>query len=404
MTVHDTAMPKSGRMWAGGLLSARVGRLRPLVEWLARYRWPVLLAAALLEGVAAQAEPADLEMFAQIGRHLLSGDLSDVYTGDYNQSGPLQLVLAALVLPFGPTTAGLLGLHAVGNVALLVGVILFSRHVRRTSGRVPSPVAELVVGAVCVAWFLPGDLWNGHLAEVGIPLLWMTAALLVRRGWVVGAAVLLALSAGLEPWGVLAVPILLHDLRLRSLLRGGSVFALVVAGLYLPFVLTGEFALFHHVWPLGNSSLAHLLWPGASEFTWYMRAVQGAVASGSCAAVVLLLRRHSHIQVVWLAPAAAVLGRLLLDPTMFSYYLVPVCLVAIVGAGWCLDARSRWPEVASIGGMIYLPFLSYGALVLPSVVLSLAATGLAVVAALRPAVWPGAMNRSAAVRVWVTEV
>ena len=402
--MHGTAMPRSGRTRAGGLLSVRDERLRPLVQCLARHRWPVLVAAALLEGVAAQAEPIDLAMFAQIGRQLLSGDLSAVYAGDYNQSGPLQLILAVLALPFGATRVGLLGLHAIGNVTLVVGVILFGRYVRQASGRDTSPVAELAVGAVCVAWFLPGDVWNGHLAEVGIPLLWMTAALLVRRGWAVGAAALLALSAGLEPWGVLAVPLLLHDLRLRSLLRGGTVFALGVCALYLPFVLTGEFALFHHAWPLGNSSLAHLVWPAADEFTWYMRAVQGGLASGSCAAVVLLLRRRSHIQVVWLAPAAAVLGRLLLDPTMFGYYLVPVCLAAMVGAG-CLDARSRWPEVVSIAAMIYLPFLSYGAaLAVASIVLSLAATGLAVMAALRPALWSGALNRTAGERVWLSEV
>jgi cytochrome bd-type quinol oxidase subunit 2 len=144
-----------------------------------------------------------------------------------------------------------------------------------------------------------------------------------------------------------------------------------------------------------------------------MRAVQGALASGSCAAVVLLLRRHRRIQVVWLAPAAAVLGRLLLDPTMFSYYLVPVCLVAIVGAGWCLDARSRWPEVVSIAALIYLPFLFYGALALPSVVLSLAATALSVVAARRGEPLPGspdrdffpvAVNRTGAGRVAHSEV
>ena len=266
---------------------------------------------------------------------------------------------------------GLLGLHAVGNVALLVGVILFGRQVRRASGREPSPMAELAVGAACVAWFLPGDVWNGHLAEVGIPFLWMTAALLVRRGSVVGAAVLLALSAGLEPWGVLAAPLLLHDLRLRSLLRGGTVFALGVAAQYLPFVLTGEFGLFQHTGRSGTAPSRTCSGPartsspgtcGRSRGRW-RRAC--APLSSSCSA------GRSRIEVVWLAPAAAVLGRLLLDPTMFSYYLVPVCLAAIVGAGWCLDARSRWLEVVSIAAMIYLPFLSYGALALPSVVLSL---------------------------------
>ena len=113
--MHGTAMPRSGRTRAGGLLSVRGERLRPLVQWLARHRWPVLVAAALLEGVAARAEPTDLAMFAQIGRQLLSGDLSAVYAGDYNQSGPVQLVLAVLALPFGATGAGLLVLHAVGN-------------------------------------------------------------------------------------------------------------------------------------------------------------------------------------------------------------------------------------------------------------------------------------------------
>ena len=193
----------------------------------------------------------------------------------------------------------------------------------------------------------------------------MTAALLVRRGWVVGAAVCWGCSAGLEPWGVLAAPLLLHDLRLGSLLRGGTVLALVVSRQYLPFVLTGEFGLFHHIWPLGNGSLAHLVWPGADGFTWYMRAVQGALASGLCARC----RAPAPAAPPHPGRVARTGGRRARSPAARPDHvqLLPGAGVpgGHVGAVTSMRA-SRWPEIVSIAAMIYLPFLSYGALACPA--------------------------------------
>lgn len=372
-------------------LASRLATVKCAVDKAAAIRWPLLLALAVTEGLGSRTEPLDLIWFAARGRQVLAGDLDMVYRDRANQSGPLQLVHSAFVLVAGPGRAAMTALTVIGNVMLLVLVLLGSRHLRRVSGMARSARLEFVAGAAMVLWFLPGDVWDGHFAQVAIPVLWMVAAVQMRAGRVGLAALLLGLSAGFEPWGVLAAPLLLLDPRVRSLLVSGSVFGVTVAALYLPFAVTGHFAVFDYQWPVGDATLAHLLWPHAAWFSWYMRAVQGALAITACAVVVLLLRRRAAVQVVWLAPMAAVLARLLIDPTMFSYYWVPVSFSALV-ALCCLRRNAPPSEVVAYLALLYLPVFALATLTLTRILLCLAAVGVAVVAARRvdvPVAAPG---------------
>jgi hypothetical protein len=135
--------------------------------------------------------------------------------------------------------------------------------------------------------------------------------------------------------------------------------------------------MFEHGWPVYGGTLVSQLWPDAEVFSWWMRLVQGAVAAGACAGVVLALRRRRGLDVVWLAPFTATLGRVALDPTNFSYYWTPAAIAALAGLS-CVEPRTERARFLLLGGLAYLPYLRWGASALPvlavSVVLLVAAT------------------------------
>ncbi|MBA3742094.1 hypothetical protein [Sporichthya sp.] len=327
------------------------------LEAATRHRLVVLGVAAVALAYAGRGgyPPPDSVPFAQSGIDLLTGRFGDVYADDYNQSGPLQLIANALFLPTGYSAVGLLIMQIVGNLVVVGALMAGSRVCRRAVGLTPSPVAELAVGLASLLWIIPGDLWSGHLAGVAIPCLWLAAAESARRDHPYLAATLLGLSAGFEPWGVLAFGVLLIERRPTVVLRAGCLAGAVAVALYAPFALTGSFHMFEHAWPVSEVSVVHLIWPDADQFTWQMRMTQGATSSLACAAVVLALR-HRAGAAVWMAPLAAILFRLLLDPTVFSYYWVPVCLVALVGAS-TIGATSSRPAVIALLSLAYLPFV-----------------------------------------------
>jgi hypothetical protein len=367
-TPAQNLAPSNGRILDRGFRSLQV---------VARYRLFVLGAAALALAYLGRFDvPADFVAFADLGRELLSGRLGNVYADNFNQSGPIQLIASAIFLPTGYSATGILLLHVIGNLVVVAALTAGSRLCRRAVGLPPSPVAELVVGLAGLTWIIPGDLWNGHLAGLAIPSLWLAAAESARRGHPYLASTLLALSAGVEPWGVLGFGVLLIERRPALVLRAACVAGGLTVALYAPFALTGNFELFNHAWPISEVSVIHLLWPDAQQFTWQMRMAQGAASSLACASVVLALR-HRAGAAIWMAPLAAILFRLLLDPTVFSYYWVPVCLLVLVGAS-TLGATSSRAAVTATLSLAYLPFIKVAAITWLNLVLTIIALAAAV--------------------------
>jgi hypothetical protein len=348
---------------------------------LARHRILILCVAAIvLAYVDRRTSPPDAVYFARAGGQLLSGDLAAVYAADYNQSGPLQLIASFLFMPTGYSAGAQLIMHMAGNLTVMFALLAGCRVCRRALARSPAPGAELLIGGAAAVWVIPGDYWSGHLAQLAIPSMWFVSAELARTGRLATAAVVLGLSAGVEPWGVMAVPLLLIETRPRLVVRAACIFASVVGSLYVPFILAGNFHMFEHAWPIARISLAHALWPNAQEFTWGMRLAQGAVSALACGAVVLLLKRRGGV--TWMAPLAAVLFRLLLDPTLFSYYWIPVCLLALVGAS-TLSAATSPLGVVSVLSLAYLPFIKTGVTVGLNLALTIGAAALCVYVAMR---------------------
>jgi hypothetical protein len=144
--------------------------------------------------------------------------------------------------------------------------------------------------------------------------------------------VLIGLSAGWEPWGVLAAGMLVTGSpNLKTLMRDGGTLAAAAAAPYLPFVLAGPFRMFDLVWPVAPGSLVHLLQPEATGFSWWMRLIQGGAAIAAGAAVTRRLKDDPDR--IWLAPLAVVAVRVFLDPLALSYYWTPLCLLGVFGLG-----------------------------------------------------------------------
>ncbi|BEL06859.1 hypothetical protein Q0Z83_050500 [Actinoplanes sichuanensis] len=310
---------------------------------LRRRRWVAGLLAALI-GLIAQPRPEDLLAFADLGRKVLAGRLDEVYAGAFTQAGPLQLVLSRWLLIGGEAAMPAAVVRIVVDVALTLGAMAACR------GR---PVRECVVAVLALLWLLGPTPWAGHPVEVAIPILWCCAMVLQRDGrWVV-AATLLGASVLIAPIAVLGFPCLL---AVAGPVRAART-ALMAAGIalsgFLPFVVSGEFGMFGHVWPVNPGTLPYLL--GLRAATWTARLMQAVVVSGGCALAAVLLRGRPVA--VAAAPLVAALLRLATDPIMFDYYWLPasvgsVLLVALLPD----DLRPAWQVSAVVLG--YLTMLA----------------------------------------------
>src|SRR4029079_10199594 len=181
-------------------------------------------------------DPGDLIYFVHRGEALLSHAWADTFADPMLPSGPLQLLVFGAVRHFG----ALAFLLEVGVAALLLFVL----------GRVGvGDRVRLAAGLLAVAvGFTHGTFVDGHPAEAITPLLWVLAAMWAREDRVFRAGAWIGLSAGLELWGVLGVPVLLLAPRLRRSVLRSSVTAGVVVAQLAPFVLAGEFRMFELEW------------------------------------------------------------------------------------------------------------------------------------------------------------
>jgi len=177
---------------------------------------------------------------------------------------------------------------------------------------------------------------DGHPAEAIVPLLWVLAGIRAREDRVLWAGALIGLSAGLELWGVLGLPVLLLAPRRRRVLAGATVEALIVLCMLAPFALAGSLRMFQYDWRVASGTLLSLFAAPGAHFGWPLRLLQSALALTAGASVALALRRSLHA--AWLAPLAVALVRLVLDPLSFGWYWLEVEALVLIGAALLLTA------------------------------------------------------------------
>lgn len=307
---------------------------------------PVLATAGVMGYLDRGTDPGDLVYFVHRGERLLSGGWANTFADPHLQSGPLQLLVFGAVR----NATALALLIEIAVAGLLLGVL----------GRLGAGNrARLLIGFAAVAAGLTHIAFvDGHPADAITPLLWVLAALWAREDRVVAAGALLGLSAGLELWGVLGVPVLLLAPSVRRALAGGIALGTVVLVQLAPFALAGSFRMFSYRWAVAAGTPASLLVQPGTQFGWPFRLLQASLALGVGAAIAIAMRRSLHA--VWLAPFAVALVRVLLDPVSFGWYWLEVEALVLVGAGLVLrelprrfpaarlplDAGRRRPEAA----------------------------------------------------------
>jgi hypothetical protein len=85
----------------------------------------------------------------------------------------------------------------------------------------------------------------------------------------------------------------------------------------------------------------HFLVPAGSDFPWGLRLLQGAVALIVGGALALALRRTDRA--IWAVPLGIVAVRVLLDPTLYSWYWLGLETLALVGAVELVTSvRAHW--------------------------------------------------------------
>jgi hypothetical protein len=285
---------------------------------LARVWAPVLACAAVVAYVDRGTDPGDLVYFVHRGEQLLSGGWASTFADPMLQSGPLQLAVFGAIRNL-TALAFLIELFVAGLLLYVAGRVGASDRIR------------LVVGLVAVGAGLTHiSFVYGHPAEAIVPLLWVLAGVWAREDRTLRAGALIGLSAGLELWGVLGLPVLLLASRRRRALTGAVTAGAVVVGMLAPLVLAGSFRMFEYDWRVASGTLLSVFVAPGTHFGWPLRLLQSALALSAGASVALVLRRSLYA--CWLAPLAVALVRLVLDPLAYGWYWLEVEALVLVGA------------------------------------------------------------------------
>jgi hypothetical protein len=298
------------------------------MDALAKLWWlPPLVVAGMVATLDVHADAGDVVFFAHAGENLFGTGWLDVFADPNLQSGPLQLAVLGALARLANAAGLSLGIMLAYAVELgaMAGTLLVLR--RLTASR----AVLLLAGVGVVALGLSQAAYvDGHPAQLFVPLLWVLAGLAARDGRGGWAGVLVGLSAGLELWGLLGVCILAASRGVRSAANGLVGAALTTACVFAPFVALGEFSMFGFEWQVASGTLVSLLVEPGSTYPWAVRLVQGATAVAAGASVAWALRNRPWV--IWVAPLAAVLVRLLFDPVFYAAYLLAPLTLAAIGA------------------------------------------------------------------------
>lgn len=369
---------------------AATGVLAALLSWQYTGFLSLLDPSHALFPDAGIAESADITHFSAVGEAVLGGDLAAAYADSSVQAGPLQLVFDALaVRGFGGSPEAWSIARFAIMWAFLLTAVLLSRP--RNSGRGPRAVA-LAFAVVLTAMQQPVAFYGwGHWWHLPVMLLIALAAACAasRRPLLAGLAI--GLATWLEPFAALGVVVVVLSPGVWGAVRSAVTAAIVGVVAYLPFVLTGSFAMGSRTWPVSGGTWASLLRIDAGDFlvTWPLRVLQSLVVVG--VAGLLLRRLRDRLPMPALALVAAVcvvLARIATEAFWWPYYWI-VPLVFLTSAALRLAWLHR-PEAIPLGLGAWL-----GAFVAP---LSgpLAAALALVLIALSPApVWASLWDRLA---------
>jgi hypothetical protein len=253
------------------------------------------------------------------------------------QTGPLSLVLAALLSPL-PATVGksvaLIAMAATGPllIAALAPLVAPDKRPRRIF------IAAIVL---IPAWTVLSVRW-GHLDDVLAMVFAIVAlrAVSADRPVLAGAALALAIAA--KPWAIGFLPLLLvlPWSRLRS---AAAVAAAGVALAWAPFVLanSGTLSALHPPVGLSPASGLHTLGARGVLVPAWGRTAQ-LVLSPLAATVAVLMRGLPGVLLV------SVAVRLALDPKDNAYYIGSAALAAVVfdllGTRWTIP----WTTMATV--------------------------------------------------------
>lgn len=316
----------------------------------------VYVAAA---GVPEAGTPGDVDFFRASGEAILRGDLAATYANPDMQGGPAQLVVDTVLLAWhGGSQAEWSVVRFVVLWALLMTMVLLARP------RGSSPTQRLWAGGLVLAlialrqaseFYRWGHWW--HLPVV-LVMAWAGGQAASSR-WV-RAGVLLGLAMWFEPFAAVGVAMLVLSPGLRVAIRAAVLAAVVAALAYLPFVLTGSFAMGRRVLGVSPGTWASVVFgaqtPTSISFT--LRVLEAVVAVTLAVLVMWHLRSRLPLPVVaFLAATAAVLARIAVEPFWWPYYpVVPFILLA------CTAMRLAWlrrPETLPVGlGVLAMAILS----------------------------------------------
>jgi len=308
------------------------------VTLLLRYRRAIGAALGVLLGLLTMTVTPDLVDFASAGDLLLHGRFGEVYAQPWNQAGPLQLLISRLLM-IGATPDGTVWppIVALCSAAFVAGAMWLGRGDWRR---------EAVAGLLALLWVAVPMPWNGHPAEVLVPVLWAYAMVCQRRGRDLAAAGLLALGVAIAPWAIIAIPALLAAARPLRALRVGALTVVVSVACYLPCALTGNFTMFRYRWVVAPGTAASLL--GLSSAGWWLRPVQGIVMVAGVALVAWRMRgSRTAIAAV---PLAATLLRVATDPVAHPYYWYPAAVASLL----LMTTMRRWVPAAVLAYAVLL--------------------------------------------------
>lgn len=281
------------------------------------------------------------------------GGLSLYATHPELQIGPVSLTAARVFQPFSPATGqllaeatmsilGLVMLILVGRTAALYFLGTGTNH-RRLQQRI------LVAGLAFIPMWIEVSVRFAHLDDV-LALFFATVAVhsLSRDGtWMV--AFWLAMSVDAKPT---AVPFAVLLLALPSGKRRGPflLFCTVVAGAWLPFYLGNLGSISAAKFAIPNQPASSLRWLGvhsAGTPPWDRPA---QFALGGLLGAVAVWRGR------W--PAVILLGanaRILLDPSVYTYYSASVLLWDAVGQRRLVPWWSWIALLSLYGGTLFIP-------------------------------------------------
>jgi hypothetical protein len=265
------------------------------------------------------------------------------------QFGPLTLLASAAVRPFTSGGGWMIVVWAMTLCGL--AVLYLVEHLVRTlrPDIVAAPAATFVTmmvggGSFLVSWELLA-VHFGHLDDVLALTFLVATAVMVAGHDATVAGVCAGLAVDAKPWA-LACVFLLLGLPGRAKWRGLAVAAAVIAVAWLPFLVVDphSFSAARFVIPNVPASALRALGVHTAATPSWDRIAQIALGCG-LGAVAVVRRR-------W--PAAIALGigaRLLLDPSVYTYYTAGMALGVLL---WDLLGYRRPMPLLSVVSLVGL--------------------------------------------------